>query len=46
MSVASSSWKVPLNGGMFVTLTQHMNFELTTAPIPAISCEPAALPVA
>jgi hypothetical protein len=29
-----------------ISATQHVNFELTTAPIPPISCEPTALPVA
>lgn len=28
-----------------ITETQHMHFELTTAPVPAASCEPTALPV-
>lgn len=28
-----------------ITETQHLHFEATTAPVPAASCEPSALPV-
>lgn len=28
-----------------ITETQHMHFEVTTAPVPAASCDPTALPV-
>jgi hypothetical protein len=28
-----------------ISETQHLNFELTTAPVPPVSCEPTALPV-
>lgn len=28
-----------------ITETQHMHFELTSAPVPAASCEPTAIPV-
>lgn len=28
-----------------ITETQHMHFELTSAPVPAASCDPTALPV-